>query len=454
MKFRNYKLTCLIWFIFSVVISAQEKHIMDLGQMLEFARNNNYEIKEANLYKLQSEAKAKEVKGNGLPQIKSEVDYKHYIERPVTVLDGATLGREGDILLPVGRIENVDASVQFSQLLFSLKYINGVKTANKAIEIRNLEVDRAEEEMTQLLLNEYYNLLAIYANLEIINSNMKSLAQMKSKINSLVANGVALKTDLDKITVNYANLEANKEQVLAAVNVQTNNLKYIIGIDPNDELSVDTTGFHNLFKSSLKPESNQEELAFNNLTEIRLLDKSLELYNLKIKKEQAEKYPNIALYGSFMYQGMRNEFNFFDAKEDWYPVQVIGVKASIPIFTGFSNNAKIKQAKYDYSVTENKMQKALSGLQLQYSNALMQYNSSVRNCQIQIENIQLAKDVRHQEEVKYNEGMSTLTDVLISEKDLRTAEINFAQNFITMKQAEVDLLKSKGLLKDYQITNP
>ncbi|MCW3804530.1 TolC family protein [Plebeiibacterium marinum] len=454
MRLKKYKLACFMWLIFSAALSAQEKHIMDLNQMLEFARQNNYEIKEANLYKMQSQAKVKEVKGNGLPQIKSEVDYKHYIERPVTVLDGATLGRSGDILLPVGRIDNVDASVQFSQLLFSLKYINGVKTAKKVTEIRDLEVDKAEEEMIQLLLNEYYNLLAIYANLNIIESNMESLAQMKHKISSLVTNGVALKTDLDKITVNYANLQANKEQVLAAINVQSNNLKYIIGIEPNDELAIDTTGFHNLFKASLITENTQENLTFDNLTEVQMLNKSLDLYNLKVKTEQAEKYPNVALYGSFMYQGMRNEFNFFDTNEKWYPVQVVGFKASIPIFTGFSNNAKIKQAKYDYCVTQNKMQKALSGLQLQYSNALMQYNASVRNCQIQIDNIQLAKDVRHQEEMKYNEGMSTLTDLLISEKDLRTAEINYAQNFITMKQAEVDLLKSKGLLKDYLVSHP
>ncbi len=71
-------------------------------------------------------------------------------------------------------------------MLFSLEYINGVKTAKKAIEINKLNKQQADEEMTQLLLKEYYNLIAIYKNLEIINSTMTSLSQMKNKINSLV----------------------------------------------------------------------------------------------------------------------------------------------------------------------------------------------------------------------------------------------------------------------------
>lgn len=434
-------------------ISAQEEKSMNLEQLLEFAKQNNYQIIDANIKKLKSEAKLKEVRGNGLPQINSEIDYKHYESLPVSILDGSSLGMDNDIVMNVGRPDNMNASIQFSQLLFSLEYINGVKLAKKAIDINQLNKQQVDEEITQLLLKEYYNLIAIYKNLEIINSTLTSLSQMKNKINSLVNSGLALKTDLDKIAVNYSNMEANKAQIQSAIKVQTNNLKYIIGMEAGMELTIDTTGFHNLFQTPLKTINNQEDLDYTKLTEIQLLDKSLDLYNLKIKSEQAKKYPNLALYGSFMYQASRYEFNFTDPSLDWYDVQLIGVKATIPIFSGFSKNSKIKQAKFDYSLTENKKQKAISGLQVQYMNAVMQYNTSISNCNIQYKNIEVARDVRQQEEAKYNEGMSTLTDVLIAEKDLRNAEINYAKNVIVTKQAEVDLLKAKGLLFNFQIHN-
>ncbi|PKQ65990.1 TolC family protein [Labilibaculum manganireducens] len=442
----------LLSFIFSVGLMAQETHKMNLQQMLDFARQNNYQLKEANLNKLKGEQKIKEVRGNGLPQIKSEIDYKNYLKLPTTIVPGSLMGGGEDMALSFGLKHNMDASIQLSQLLFSLKYINALKTVKRASEIRGLEVEKAQVEMVHLLLKEYYNLMAIYKNLEIIESNMQSLSQMKKKVNALVKGGLALKTDADKITINYTNLQANKEQVTAAINVQTNNLKYIIGMEADEQLVVDTTNFQLLFDGSLLTQSFAEGLDFQNLTEIKLLDKSLELNKLQIKTEQAEKYPNIALYGSYMFQGIRDKFNFFDGSKDWYNIKVIGVKATIPIFTGFSNNAKIRSAKYDMEVTQNKKLSVMTGLQLQYSNALMQYNSNVKNCQIQLDNIELAKEVRHQEDVKYNEGISTLTDFLISEQDLRNAEINYVQNFISMKQAEIDLLKSKGLLINYSIS--
>lgn len=455
-KVMTFKKTCLVNLVFiicSLSVFAQGKMVMNLEQMLEFAKQNNYEINEANLEKLKSEQKIREVRGNGLPQVNSEIDYKQYLKLPTSIFPGAVFGSPDDMAIAFGKKHNVDVSFQFSQLLFSLKYINGLKTAKKAYEINGLQVEKAQIEMVDLLLTEYYNLMAIYKNLEIIESNMKSLNQMKKKIKALASSGLALQTDLDKITINISSIQANKEQLLAAVNVQTNNLKYIIGLDSSKDLQVDTSNFNKMFQVDNLVENNKKGLNVENLTDIKLIDKAVELNKLQIKTEQAEKYPNIALYGSYMYQGIRDEFNFLEGGHDWFNVQVVGVKATIPIFTGFSNNARIKSAKYEMQISQGRKKKAISGLKLQYSNALMEYNSSIRNCQIQKQNIDLAKNVRHLEEVKYNEGMSTLTDLLISEKELRNTEINYAQNFITMKQAEIKLLKSKGQLFNYQLLN-
>lgn len=451
MTFKKTCLVSLLFIIFSLSAFAQEKVVMNLQQILKLAKLNNYQINEANLEKLKSEQKVREVRGNGLPQIESEIDYKHYFELPTTIFPGEISGSTEDVAISFGKKHNMDVSLQFSQLLFSLKYINGLKTAKKAYEINGLQVEKAQIEMIDLLATEYYNLMAIYKNLDIINSNIESLNQTKKQITSLVTGGLALQTDLDKINVNISSLEADKEQLFTAINFQTNNLKYIIGLDSSEYLQVDVSDFNQMFETSTLIEAKTEEQNVQNLIDVKILDKTQELNQLQIKTEQSEKYPNVALYGSYIYQGVRDEFNFFDANQDWYNIQLIGVKATIPIFAGLSNNAKIKSAKYDLQITENKKMEVINGLQLQYSNALMQYNSSFKNCQLQIKNIELAKNVRRQEELKYNEGITTLTDLLLYEKVLRNTELDYAQNFIIMKKAEIKLLKSKGQLLNYQI---
>lgn len=430
--------------------TAQEKLELSIDEMLKFAIQNNYDIKEAKLNKSKSELSIKEVKANGLPKVDAEVDYKNYLSLPSMILPGEMTGIEGapDIITQFGKTHNLDASVQYSQLLFSLKYINSLKATRKALEIRELEVSKSEEELIQLLYAEYYNLLAIYKNLEIIESNMESLQLNRNSISAMVNEGIALQTDLDKIDINYANLEASKENVMAGINIQTNNLKFIIGMKPETELVVDTLGFSKSFNSiEFVNQYSSVEFDPENLIEIALLNKKIELDDSQINIARSNVTPTIALYGSYMYQAQREEFDMFQSGKEWFDVNVIGVKMTIPIFAGLGNRAKISTAKIDKTLTQEQLYNAEQGLNLQYQNALLTYQTSMKNCIIQKDNVELAARVKKQEEVKYMEGMGTLTDYLISETDYRNTQINYVQNLLSMRKAEIDLIKAKGLLR-------
>lgn len=448
MSFIKLKLICLA-ILFSFFTShAQEKQKMNINDLLKFALQNNYDLKEAHFNKVKSEFSIKETRANGLPKIEGDIEYKDYLKLASIILPGALAGTDQDIIAQFGKKYNLDASLQVSQLLFSLKYINGLKTTKKLAEIRALEVEKAESELYQLLHTEYYNLLAIYKNLKIIESNMESLKLTRQKISAMVKGGLTLQTDLDKIDINYANLEANKEQIRSGITIQTNNLKYIIGMQPDVKLEIDTAGFKNLFREDLfldKYASSQFDP--DNLIDIQILNRNVELNDYQIKSAKAELTPTISLFGSYMYQAQRNKFNFFDANKDWFKVNVVGVKATIPIFSGFGNKAKISSAKIDKEITLNNKRKATEGFNVQYQNSLMAYQSNIKTCLIQVKNVELAERVKKQENLKYEQGISSLTDFLISIADYRNARINYVQNFIAMKKSEIDLLKTQGLLR-------
>lgn len=434
--------------LFSFTSYAQKEQKMNINDLLKFALQNNYDLKEANFNKDKSEHSVKETRANGLPKIEGDLEYKDYLKLPVMILPGALAGADSDIILEYGKKYNLDATLQASQLLFSLKYINGLKTTKKLAEIRGLEVEKSKSELYQLLHTEYYNLLAIYKNLEIIESNMESLKLTRQNIAAMVGGGLTLQTDLDKIDINYANLEASKEQIQSGISVQINNLKYIIGMKPDIALEIDTTGFKNLFREDLfmdKYASSQFDP--NNLIDIQILNKNIELNDYQIKTAKAELTPTITLFGSYVYKAQRNEFNFFDANKDWFKVNVVGVKATIPIFSGFGNRAKISSAKIDKEITLNNKRKAIEGFNVQHQNSLMTYQSNIKTCLIQAKNVDLAERVKNQENIKYEQGISTLTDFLISITDCRNAQINYVQDFIDMKKSEIDLLKTQGLLR-------
>lgn len=426
---------------------AQKKQLMTISEMLVYAQVHNFDLKDAQFNALKAGQKFKETRANGLPQVKGDLEYKDYLQKPTLILPGALAGSDQDIIMEYGLKHNMDASLQVSQLLFSLQYINGLRTTLKVQEIRGLEVEKSRIELFYLLYTEYYNLLAIYQNLDIINANIQSLDLNRKKAEAMVKDGLALQTDLDKININLSNLEVSKQQVLSGLNIQTNNLRYIIGMDDTTELVVDTTGIAKDFKHAALNEKYQNDTYTpDNLVDVKLLNKNIELNDYQIKMAQSEATPTVALFGSYMFQAQREKFNIFDTTENWYRVNVIGFKVNIPVFSGLGTKAKINAAKIERDATENTRNKAIIGLNLQYQNSLMNYQTALSNCQVQRKNVGLAERVKTQEELKYQEGIGTLTDYLISEKELRNAQINYIQNLLKMKKSEIDLLKSKGML--------
>ena len=429
-------------------INAQPTEKMSFGNMVIYALHSNADINEAKFQKSISELSVKETRSNGLPKIDASIDYKDYLKLPTMILPGALAGTDQDIVAPFGKKHNLAASAEVSQLLFSLEYVNGLKTAQKASEIKELEVEKAEIELFQLLTTEYYNLIAIYKNLEIVQNNMESLNLTRKNLVAMVDEGLALQTELDRIEINYANLEASKGKILTGIQIQTNNIKYIIGMPPSIQLEIDTTGFMDLFDLNLPIDQyNINQFDPNKLTEIQLLSKNVELNELQIKTSKSKRTPTLALYGSYSFQAQREELNFLNFNQTWFKVNLIGIKATIPIFDGFSNYAKIANAQINKELTMTKLNKASRGLNLQYQNSLMNYESNFRNCQIQRRNMELAKHVEIQENLKFKEGITSLTDFLSSVTDHRNAQINYAQDVINMKKSEIELLKNQGLLK-------
>lgn len=434
----------------SIVIcsQAQKKQKMDIGDLLKYALKNNAELQEANYNRKISEQLVMETKAHGLPQIDASIEYKDYLKLPTMILPGELAGSNQDIIAQFGKKYNLDASVQVSQLLFSLEYINGVKIAKKAAEIKKIEHKKSETELYQLITTELYNLLAIYKNLEIIVSNMESLQLTRNKLEVLVEEGLALQTELDRVDINYYNLKTSKELILSGIKIQTNNIKYIVGMDAEFELQIDTTGFMQLFDADFELDKySTDQFTADSLIEIQLLDKSIELNDYQIKKAKAVTIPTLAMFGSYMYQAQRENFNFQNFDKKWFKVNVVGVNATIPIFSGFSNRSKITSAKIDKELTITKRRKSVAGLNLQYQNSLMNYQSNIKNCRIQQKNVELAKRVEQQENLKFQQGISTLTDYLIAVSDYRNTQINYAQNLIDTKKSEIELLRNQGLLK-------
>ncbi len=256
---------------------------------------------------------------------------------------------------------------------------------------------------------------------------------------------MAKKIDLDRILVRISNINTQRQQILNAINLQENALKFYIGMPietkiviPQTEFEVTATAF-----SAQKPEATSR-------TEYLLLKKNEQLLEFQKKSVQAANYPTLSLVGSYNYLGQGPEVPWFKKPVDgvyWSDYAAVGLNLHVPIFTGFGTRAKVRQAENKLQSVRVDLEETKLALDLEYENAKTQIENSIISINNQKDNAKLAQEVYSNTNNNYIQGLASLTDLLEAENALVEAQNNYTTALLDYKLAEIQLIKSKGELK-------
>ena len=134
------------------------------------------------------------------------------------------------------------------------------------------------------------------------------------------------------------------------------------------------------------------EASVENRTEIKVINKQLELLELDRKAKKAEYYPTLALSGNFGYTGVGQKFPWVSKDEHtfYYSAASIGLSLNIPVFNGFSTRAKLRQADVNIRKAEVEKREAELAISLDIENAKTQINNSLITINTQKENVDFA----------------------------------------------------------------
>jgi outer membrane protein TolC len=124
-----------------------------------------------------------------------------------------------------------------------------------------------------------------------------------------------------------------------------------------------------------------------------------------------------------------------------------GIRLQVPIFTSFKRSFQRQQAQLELQKVKNQQMQLNRQLQLQWQSSKKDYLNAYEQYQTQKENLALAKDIYHRTTVKYQEGVSSSTDLAQTEKDYLDTQRQYIN-------ALADLLNRKAhlqsVLEEYQ----
>jgi outer membrane protein len=433
-------LLCTVWLSANAQVQT-----LTLKDAINYALENKAEAKKSRLEIENSEYKIQEIRSLALPQITANGSLTYNPILQTSVIDGAGFGAPGTtIKAQFGQDWTSGAGVTLNQTLFDWSVFTGLKAAKSTREFYQINNQLTEEQVIERVANNYYSVYVQRQRLVLLDSNYVNTNKVREIVKGQYDNGLAKKTDLDRIVVKMSNIDTERQQVKNQIQLQENALKFYMGMPIENQFVIPQTEYE------INPEVFGDAPNSENRTEYLLLKKNEELLEYNKTAIKAKLYPTLSLVAGYNYIGQGPEIPWGAKPADgvyWSDYSAIGLNMRVPIFTGFGTRSKIRQADVQIRSLQEDIKDTQLALDLDYRNAKAQIENNYITITNQKENMRLAQDILKNTKNNYLQGLASLTDLLDAQNASLEAQNNYTRAILNYKIAEVALIKSKGELK-------
>ncbi|MFP4366482.1 MAG: TolC family protein, partial [Bacteroidales bacterium] len=166
---------------------------------------------------------------------------------------------------------------------------------------------------------------------------------------------------------------------------------------------------------------------------------------MNLRRQQSFYLPNLTASYTYQQMAMRNQFNFTDRSEPWFPSSFIALTLNIPIFSSGLRSAKVQEAKLELQKSELATGQLAESLKLQIAEARSRYRNARDQYESEKANLDLAEKILRQTNIMHKEGMSTSLELTQANNQLLTTRTNYYNAMFEFINAKNDLDKARGL---------
>lgn len=414
----------------------------NLKRLLKQAIANNSEIKKAALQQSESQYKIKETVAQGLPQLSGKIDYSKFGIGGINVSSGIISQLPPSVIPLLEQLKNIKAlhvmssNVTVTQLLYSRQYWTGIRQAKAVRDLYNVVANKTKDEVVYDVAALYYQLLNNYFSLQILNNIIQNLEKINKILELQYQNKLAKKTDVGRIKVQVANLKTKRITLQDAIKIRKRILKILCGIPLNNKIIIDSTEIN----SHAVKNPFIQTFSVNTLPSYKIMQKQKQLAELKIKSDLAKYYPNVVAYGQYNYGNYSTKFTL----NNMSPSTTFGLEVNVPLFSSGERHSKVMQSRIELKKLNEDISTNTKQLGTNYENAADALVSAWKGLKDQQQNKALAKQVYNQVKLSFNEGMSSLTDLLNTESSYLEAENLYNQQLLKYRIARLDMKKATG----------
>jgi outer membrane protein len=449
-----------------------------LEQCIQYALDNSIHIKNAVLDEKIADARVKETRGVGLPQVNGSVSLQHNKTLPrffatyETVQGFSGKNEDGTNRLDLPGINPTDvvaspnffqlpssgnAGLNVNQTLFNGSYLVGLKAANAYHELSVKSTRQTKEQAVQQVTKAFYGVLINKDRMNLFDNNIARVDSLLKTTKALNRNGFAEGIDVDRIQVTLNNLKAERDKFYNLQELSLHLLKFQMNYPMDQPLDVaGNIASLNIDGDLLK--NYELNWDYTGRSDYELLEANRDLQNLDIKNKFSTSLPGLSAFANMGYSTQSPNIsglfktttdlndNGFIGPDKWYPYMIFGLSLNVPIFSGLQRSYRLQQAKINLLKIENNFALLKSAIELEVKQAAIHYLNAIKSLESQRANTTLAENIARITKIKYEEGVGSNLEVIEAEGSLKEAQINYYNALYDALIAKVDLDKAYGKL--------
>lgn len=456
--------------IFGPMIAQTDSvYTLSLAEAQDFAIDNYFLSKNAELDIKAAQKKVWETTAIGLPQVTGSAGLQ-YVLGDIPILDfSATMG---DAFAPfvgyVNDVSGVDDPNRFnnymaayneqnpagepepitprstltygltvSQLIFSGEYIVGLQ-ASKAYKGLSLEsYEKIKIDLRESIAGTYYAILILEANKNVLAETLNNLKLNLEHTTKYYEQGLVEDTDVDQLDLTVKRTENSLRTIENQIESLSKLFKYQLGLEVDTDVKLTDKIDPLLENNIINPTAYVFSLEDN--IDYKMLKTQENLMDLSLKREKSTFLPSLA--GFYQYSDKTEK-----AALDFTINHVVGLNLSVPILSSGMRIAKVGQARIELDKAQNMKDQEAQRLILTAQQSTFDYNTALQNYYNEKQNFDLSEKVFNKATARFKEGMVSSLELSIFNNQYLQAQLTYASAIQELLTAKIALDKAYNKL--------
>jgi len=443
-RFLRYQIVIISFLLVNQVLGAQDRSesfadSVSINECISYALKHQPLVNQLKIDEKIADQDIKISLADWFPQINSGAGYQNYLKQPVSVFPNFSDPAGPKINVTTG-VKNY-SNLQFSagQKLLSNDLISASRTAKF---YRQQVKQTGQKEAIQLVADiskAFYDVLLSQQMLSIINDEIDRLTVSLKDALTFFKNGLKDKIDYSRATMALNSARSQKVSMTNSIIAKLAYLKQLMGYPEEKPLFLKKT------IDEMKEEimiDTLKGIRYSDRIEYKLLETDIRLQKLLVGYNRLSFLPSMSAYANYNIIYQNDDFGQLYSKS--FPNSSVGLSLSLPIIEGGKRMHELEKSKLTFDRLALDTLNLRNEINTEYVQALASYRSNLAAYNLTSQTMDIARDVYNTVLSQYREGIKPYLELIISETDLKTAQLNNLNSLIMLMFSKIDVDKASG----------